>query len=417
MARHPLKAFRPYFIGQTVSMLGDRITELALPLTALSVLGASAFEVAVLSAVLWVPAFFSVFVGAWVDRQPWRRRILITCDVGRACLLGLIPLFHILGSLSILGLCLIAFGVGCCSVVFSAASPSYFVSLVEQKDYVRATSLINGSGAVAYVVGPAAAGWLIAILTAPDAFTVDAASFLVSACFIVRSRAYRKPQLDEEEGTHQPLIIESMRALAMLARHPILRPVLITTASMNLANTAILAILTTFLNRVMGFSASQIGVIFAIAGAGGVVGAVSANALTHRLRLGTVISIAAIGFNLPFGVLFWMNGDRPVPGVVLGLIGAVAMFCVVMFDVLDNAVILAAMDDRNRGKLVGAFTTVNYGIRPVGSILGGALVSLIGFNYSFLVLAVGGSLLASFLIFSRVSRLASIDEAHGNEPN
>ena len=348
MSRHPLKAFRPYFIGQTISVFGDRITELALPLTALSILGASALQVAALSAVLWVPAFFSVLIGAWVDRQPWRRRILMACDVGRACLLGLIPLFHMLGCLNMANLYLVGFGVGCGSVVFSAAAPSYFVSLVEQKDYVRANSLISGSGAIAYVVGPAAAGWLIAILTVPNAFIIDAASFIVSACFIARSRAYRRPQMEEESSAEvRPLFVESMKALVTLAHHPILRPILITTASMNLANTAILAILTTFLNRVLGFSASQIGMIFAIAGLGGVAGAVCANPLSNRLRL-------------------------------------------------------------------GAFTTVNYGIRPIGSLLGGALVSLIGFNYSFLLLAVGGSCLASFLIFSRVSRLHVVDEAHGS---
>ena len=289
---------------------------MALPLTALSVLGASAFEVAVLSAILWVPAFFSVFIGAWVDRQPWRRRILVACDIGRACLLGLIPVFHILGCLSITSLYVIGFGVGCGSVIFSAASPSYFVSLVEQKDYVRANSLISGSSAIAYVVGPAAAGWLIAILTAPNAVLVDAASFLVSAALIARSRAYwRRAPLEGEETDAHPLFVESLKALVALAHHPILRPILITTASMNLANTAILAILTTYLNRVLGFSASQIGVIFAIAGWGGVIGAVSANGLANHFRLGTVISFAAIGFNLPYP----FNGSlTEIPSVNVG---------------------------------------------------------------------------------------------------
>jgi predicted MFS family arabinose efflux permease len=395
-------------------MLGDRITELALPLTALSIMGASALEVAVLSGMLWLPALLSVFVGAWVDRQPWRRRILVASDVGRAGLLALVPILHVFGGLSMVALYIVAFGIGCGSVIFAAASPSYFVSLVEPKDYVRANSRVSGSGAITYVVGPAASGWLIALLTAPNAFIVDAASFLVSAALIARSRAYRsrQPKDGGQLPVDRPVFQESFQALLALARHSVLRPVLITTAGMNLANTAILGILTTFLSRTLAFSSGEIGLIFAIAGMGGVLAAVLANTLARLAGVGVIISLSAVGFNLPFGALFWVKGDRPLPVLVLGLIGATAMFCVVLYDVRDNAVIMSVMQDCNRGKLIGAFTTVNYGVRPVGSVIGGALVSVVGFNCSFLALAVGGSLLASFLIFSRVSRLRSVDEAN-----
>jgi len=60
--------FTTYWSGQAVSQLGDRVSELALPLTAVAVLGATATQVGLLTAAIWLPNLLALVLGAWVDR-------------------------------------------------------------------------------------------------------------------------------------------------------------------------------------------------------------------------------------------------------------------------------------------------------------------------------------------------------------
>jgi MFS family permease len=403
-----LRGFRPFYAASTVSMLGDRITEVALPLTALTVLGASPMQVALLSVATWTPAVASVFIGAWIDRLATKRPVLIGCDLGRAGLLALIPILHLAGVLHLSTLYVIAFCVGTMGIAFGAASPGFFVTLVAPKDYVRANSMIGGSNAVAFVVGPAAAGWLVALLSAPGSFAVDAGSFLVSALFLARSRSHFRPVTPSVERA--PLLAEIKEALKVLVRHRYLRPVMLTASAMNLANTAIMSILIVYLSDALGFDSVRIGIVLGLAGVGGVCGAVLANRIAARFGMGRAICAGAIGFNLPFGALFWIREPGQVNLLVLGLLGASAMFCVVLFDALDNSFLLAAMDDANRGKLTGGFTTINYGARPLGGLLGGVLASTLGMPTAFGLCALGGTLLAALVIFSPVRKIRDINE-------
>jgi len=97
--------FLKLWFGETISDFGDQITLLAIPLTAVIVLKASAFEMGVLAAVATLPtALFSLVVGVWVDRVP-RRRVLIAADIGRALVLATVPIAFVLGALSLPQLC------------------------------------------------------------------------------------------------------------------------------------------------------------------------------------------------------------------------------------------------------------------------------------------------------------------------
>src|SRR5215467_3832540 len=106
--------FMRLWFGQTVSQLGSQVTLLALPLTAILVFKASAFQVGVLSTVEFLPfALLGLPGGVWVDRFP-RRPILIWTDVGRFVVMGSIPLAYAFGVLHLAQLYVVGFlsGVG-----------------------------------------------------------------------------------------------------------------------------------------------------------------------------------------------------------------------------------------------------------------------------------------------------------------
>jgi MFS family permease len=87
--------------AETISQVGTQVSQLALPLTAILVLDASAFEVALLGAQQFLPfLLFTLPAGVWVDRLR-RRPILVAGNVGRGLLLVTVPVAYAIGALSI----------------------------------------------------------------------------------------------------------------------------------------------------------------------------------------------------------------------------------------------------------------------------------------------------------------------------
>lgn len=107
--------------GQTISQFGSQISGLALPLLAILVLDASAFEVAALGVAEFLPfILFSLPAGAWVDRLR-RRPILIVADWGRGVALASVPVAYLLDSLAMTQLYIVGFVVGGFTVFFDVA--------------------------------------------------------------------------------------------------------------------------------------------------------------------------------------------------------------------------------------------------------------------------------------------------------
>lgn len=117
--------FVKYWTGQTFSVFGSNIAAYTLPLTAIYVLEVSPFELGLLQAMSGIPfLLFSLLVGVMVDRVR-RLRLMIAADVGRALLIGLIPIFYVMDGLNIFQLCFVALGIGILSVMFETAYQAF----------------------------------------------------------------------------------------------------------------------------------------------------------------------------------------------------------------------------------------------------------------------------------------------------
>ena len=154
--------FRSFFVGDAVSQVGDRISELAFPLIAVLVLHATAAEVAVLTALVWLPNLVSPFLGAWIDRQQHKKRLLVVADLLRAALLLTVPVAFAFDALTLLQLYAVALLTGAASVLFNTTYPAFFVLLVRRPDYIAANSLLSASRSVSFIAGPALGGALVA---------------------------------------------------------------------------------------------------------------------------------------------------------------------------------------------------------------------------------------------------------------
>src|SRR6266480_1780361 len=161
-----------------ISAAGSQVTLLALPLTAILVLQASAFEVAALATAATLPNLaLGIPAGIWLDRVP-RRRVMITADFGRDAVLASVPVAYLFGMLSLPQLYLVALIGGSLNVLFEIASGAYLPSVVPRAQLVDANAKLQTAIVGAQAVGPSIGGALVTLLSAPMAIVVDATSFL-----------------------------------------------------------------------------------------------------------------------------------------------------------------------------------------------------------------------------------------------
>ena len=176
--------FLKLWTAQTISQFGTQVSNLAIPVVAITLLNASTFEIGLLNVMDFLPfLLIGLVAGVWVDRLR-RRPILIVGDLGRAVLLLSIPIAWALGGLTIVQLYAVGFLVGCLTVFFDVAYQSYLPSLVGPEHLVDGNGKLEISRAAAQVVGPGLGGILIGVLQAPVAIVADVVSYVGSAGFV-----------------------------------------------------------------------------------------------------------------------------------------------------------------------------------------------------------------------------------------
>ncbi len=400
------RRFATYWAGQGVSQLGDRVSELALPLIAVTMLHASSIEVGVLTAAVWAPNLLSVITGAWVDRRRRKQTLLVLSDLIQAVAIVSLPVVYWLGTITLVQLYVVALVAGLGGTLYQTAYPTFFVALVRRDQYVEANSLLSATRSGSFIAGPALAGLLVQVFTAPVAMFVDSISFLVSAVLIRRVRV-DEPEPEPPEGRLTRHATDGMR---YLWRHPYLSASLRCCTCLNFFSFVATALLVLFASRHLGLSAGAIGLAFGVGAVGGLVGAVFAGRRSRRHGVGPTILLGTVLFSAPIALLPLASGSTWTKGAVLAAVEALSAAGVMLFDINVNALQTAVTSDAMRSRVSGAFSSVNYGIRPLGAIVGGVAGDLIGVGPTLIIAAIGGSLSGLWLLPSPIVATRTIDE-------
>lgn len=399
------RVFRSYWGAHTISLFGDQVSILALPLVAVLTLDASAVEMGYLTAIGLAPnLLFALHAGAWVDRRGERRRTMIACDIGRAALLVSVPVAYALDALTFAQLYGVAFGVGAFAVLFNVSDASLFQTIVRRERFVEASSLLNGSRAFSFVAGPSVAGFLVRAVTAPGALVVDAVSFLLSGALLGRIRP-PEPPADTEHGG----VTVGVR---WIAESPIVRGTLLATATINFFNFVFWALFVLYATRTLGVSAGTLGLVLGAGAIGGLVGSVAATPASRRFGIGPTLVAGCFLFSAPFLLVPLAGGPDHVVLACLFLAELGSGFGVMLLDISAGAIFAAVIPPRLRSRVSGAYTFVNYGVRVLGSLAGGLLGSTIGLRPTLWIGAAGALLGALFLLPTGVARLRELPETH-----
>ena len=191
-------------------------------------------------------------------------------------------------------------------------------------------------------------------------------------------------------------------------RHPYLRAGLGCATTINFFTFMAQALLVLFASRDLGLSAGVIGLALGVGAVGGLVGAVAAPRLAERYGLGLMVAVGAILFPAPLALLALAGGPTWTAAAVLGVVEFLSGFGVMLFDVNLNALQATVTPDAVRSRVSGAFSTINYGIRPLGALLGGALGAWLGLRPTLVVAAVGGVLSVLWLLPSPIPAVRSL---------
>lgn len=374
--------------GTTVSLLGTAVSGIAVPLTAVLMLNATAQEMGLLRAVAGLPfLFFALFAGVWADRLR-RQPVLIGTDLGRALLLFSIPVTVALGSLHFEQLYAVAFLMGLLGVFSEAAQGAFLPTIVRRDQLVEANTRLEAARSFSQVTGPGLAGLLVQLVTAPFAVVADAVSYLISAALI--SRIQTGEEQTPPNGRSRGMWSAIGEGLGVVWNHPVLRAIAFGQGIFGFFTSLLEAVYILYVMRELGVAPGLLGVIFAVGSFGNLLGAFVSATAVRRLGVSTTMVTACIvsglsTFALPLTSIVSTN-TAFVLLVTRQLLGGIAL---VTYMINQVSIRQALTPNQLQGRVGVTMRLISRGSAPVGALLGGLLGGYIGLQETLLIGACG----------------------------
>jgi MFS family permease len=379
------RGFRLLFAADAISRTGSQITLVALPLTAVLMLHASAQQVGLLVA-LGTSAFLiaGLPAGVWVDRLR-RRPVMVTADLIRVLLLASVPVAAKFGVLSLTQLYVVALLTGFGNVFFDVAQQSYVSHLLGNDRLVAGFSKLEVVANGSMLAGPSAGGVLVQLASAPGAIAFDAVSYLASAGLLVSIRP-REPDV-HQPGERSRLRREITAGLRYVTGHPVLRLIALNGMIELLFGYALLTVQPLLLVRSLGLRPAIYGLVTAGAAIGGMVGSVFANRVIAKLGIARSLWLPLV---VTYPLLLVMplvgHGWQVVP-YPLGY--TVYMFGLAFQNVAQVSYRQAICPPGLRGRMNATMRFLMWGMMPLGGLLGGFMARAAGDRVTLWVCVIG----------------------------
>lgn len=404
--------FRQLYAADTISQIGTQVSMLALPLVAVRTLHASNFEMGVLAACETL-AFLLVGLpaGAWVDRMR-RRQVLIVGDLGRALVLGSVPLAWWAGWLTMPQMFLVAILAGVLTVFFDVSYQSYLPHLVGRDKLVEGNAKLEAVRAVNQLAGPPVAGALITLLTAPFAVFVDALSYLGSALFL---GGIRKREEKPERKPDAHLGREIGEGLRFVLGNRMLRSIAMCTGWSNLWSSVAGAMIIVLLARDLNLNAAIIGLTTSVAAVGGMVAALFATRFAKAFGQGPTIWIS-IAVTSPFQLL-WPVAQRGWLLWAAAVGSGIYWFGAVVYNITQVSFRQGLTPERLLGRMNATMRFLVWGTMPIGGLLGGILGQTLGVRPTLWVGGIGGMLAFLPVLLSPLRTMRELPRHPGEQPS
>ncbi|MGC5344790.1 MFS transporter [Streptomyces sp. DT171] len=389
-APHGWRDFRFLWAGQSLSLMGDQFMLIALPLLAVTVLGASLAQAALLPFALKLPFLvLGLPAGAMVDRLP-KRPVLIVSEAVQLASCLVIAVLAVAHRLPFWSLMVLVGISGCANVFFQVAYTSYLPALIEDPRRLHQGNVrLQLSESVSRSLGPMAAGPMIALAGPAAAVLANAASFLISL-LTLRSIRHREepPRVTRRERGW--LGREIREGITFIRHHAILQPVLLCGGVYVLFQSTVISIIVLYCKDVLHLPVAVIGLVVGVAALGYPIGNLLCGRLVDRFgQIRTIVlgaSLSVLGF-----VIMPVAGSA---GSVVGLVvasmlhgvgeGSFGPTWLTLRQTLTPAGLLGRVNSVERFLLWGAV--------PLGSLLAASSIRLLDLSAALWIGSVGTAL-------------------------
>jgi MFS family permease len=410
LARHP--DFRRLWVGDAFGQLGFQLTGIALPVLAVRDLGASEWEMGLLTAAE-TAAFLVIGLptGAWVDRMR-KRRVLIAADLVRAVTLAVVVLLALTGHASMPVLYAGALVLSVATVFFDVAHQSYVPGLVGLEHIGEGNAKLQATQSVAQVAAPALGGALLRVVAAPLVIAVNAVTYLVSALAVGRIRQVEALPPAEHR---RPLKEEIAEGLRFVVHQPLLRRIVACTAIGNLFGAMSGALMVLYALRDLGLDEAAYGTVLSASAIGGLLGALASDRLVRWIGEGRIIPLAALGF-APGALLTPLAAVLPLPPQATLIVGGMLFFSVVVvYNVAQVSFRQRVCPPPLLGRMNASVRFIVWGTTPIGGLLGGWLGHTWGVLPTLWTAAAGCVLAALPVLLSPLVRMRDLPGAPAQE--
>ncbi|GAA4682228.1 MFS transporter [Streptomyces youssoufiensis] len=394
---------RRFVAARTLSLLGDRAAEAALPIVLLLVTDDPLVAGLVTAANILPTLLLSLPVGHLADTRE-RRRLMATADVWRAAW-GLALVWALAAPEPSVALLVgLTFLMGCGDVLFSVSAHAYLPALVPSARIMRANAVVEAGDAAATLAGPALAGFLVARLPHPVAFAVNAGSFAVSAALLARlpaapARPAAGPDLEGHVETQAGRRRDVFAGFRLLATERLQRVLQLAYLYLHVTAGAAVLVVVALSVQALHLGPARVGLVLSAAGVGGLLVTLVVVRFVEHLPWGPLLGVALGGLAASF---LWLSVARGFADAFCAVlcVDACSAFAFVTAGSARQVLTPAAL----LGRLTAATGLVNAAVRAAGVLGCGAVLAWLGPRPAAVALGAVGLACAVPLLLARSAR-------------
>ena len=406
MKLNSIKGFRAFWVASTSTYFGTYITTFALQVFIVVNLNGTALSVGWINASRWLPyVIIGLLAGVLIDRIN-RKLILVTTDIGRGLLLLFIFSLYSFDMINMMYLALVMILFGTLSIFNDAAYQSFIPQLVPRHLLTRANARLEQSAAVAETSGPALAGWITALISAPFTLLINSASYLISGFLM---NFVKQPIKTPTPISSVPIGQLLKEGVSWVYKHKYLRILALNTHVWFLFHSMTTTVFITYVLLELGLSSFILGVTLATAGIGAVAGSTYSPTVGIKLGAGKAICIARILYGP--AVIFIIIAH---PVHLISEVGTIIMLMVGQF-LYGLAMGVEGPNEMGyrqsvtplqmQGRMNTTMRSINRSMIIIGAPLGGYIADKFGSRNVLMISAIGLALCAVWLIISPMRKV------------
>lgn len=390
MKRFP---FYSFLTANAISLIGNYLTMIAVPWFVLETTG-SAAKTGLVGFFTALPAVIATFFGGTlVDRLGYKKMSIIS-DIGSGVTVALIPLLYHTVGLEFWQLLVLVFVSALLDAPGNTARVSLLPDLAQagEVNLERANALTQAIQRGAILVGPAAAGLLIAWIGSSNVLWLDAGTFAISAILFT----FAIPSSDLKPAEGSKYLDDLKEGMQFLRQNRLILTLMITVAITNFLDAPLFSVVMPVYAKEIFGDATKLGIIISSFGAGAMIGTLIFGAIGARLPRRPIYIVSFV----LVGLLFWALAFTPPFPVVAGLL----FLAGVMSGPINPLIMTVAQEhipQEMRGRVFGMVSAGAFVAAPLGMVLAGYLLEYSSITITILIIAAGYLFVTVAQIFNK----------------